>query len=203
MTGIGTIQTKTRKIRHNSIGEQFGWHTIRMLLSPAYRELSLSGRRVLDRVDIELAQHGGSDNGALPVTYDDFERYGIHRHSIGAAIREVVALGFLEITVKGRAGNADWRQPNKFRLSSRNTDYAKPTNDWEKIETKEQAKAIAAGARAGLVEKTGRQWRKLPALDVGNHHQETGCHGTESTTTCPGAETTTTLYISGDRRLAA
>src|SRR5262249_26631794 len=35
--------------------------------------------------------------------------YGIDRHAIGPAIRELVALGFVEITEHGRAGNADWR----------------------------------------------------------------------------------------------
>jgi hypothetical protein len=89
------------------------------LRSPAYCVLSLSARRLLDRMEIELADHGGTDNGKLPVTYDDFERYGIHRHAIGPAIRELVALGFVEITEVGRAGNAEWRKPNVFRLTYR------------------------------------------------------------------------------------
>ena len=55
--------------------------------------------------------------GRLPVTYEDFERYGIDRHSIAPAIREAVALGFLEVTERGRAGNAEWRRPNYFRLT--------------------------------------------------------------------------------------
>jgi hypothetical protein len=53
-----------------------------MLRSPAYCALSLSARRILDRLEIELADHGGADNGKLPVTYDDFVRYGLHRHAI-------------------------------------------------------------------------------------------------------------------------
>jgi len=131
--------------RRTSIGEQFAPHTIAMLRSPAWRTLSLSARRVLDRIEIELADHGGTDNGKLPVTYDDFVRYGIERHAIGPAIREVVALGFVEITETGRAGNADWRKPNLFRLTFRNTKYA-PTNEWLKV-TEEKAKQIARTAR--------------------------------------------------------
>jgi hypothetical protein len=46
-----------------------------MIKSPAWSVLSLSARRVLDRIEIEHADHGGNDNGRLPVTYDDFERY--------------------------------------------------------------------------------------------------------------------------------
>jgi hypothetical protein len=146
--------------RRTSIGEQFAPHTISMLRSPAWRALTLSARRVLDRIEIELADHGGTDNGKLPVTYDDFVRYGVHRHAIAPAIREVVALGFVEITEPGRAGNADWRKPNLLRLTFRNTKYA-PTNEWQKI-TEEQAEQIARAARTAAPQKTKRQCRKMP-----------------------------------------
>jgi hypothetical protein len=58
---------KRRAIARHKIPEQFSWRTIRMLRSPAYRILSLSARRCLDRIEIELARHGGQDNGNLPV----------------------------------------------------------------------------------------------------------------------------------------
>jgi len=95
----------SRKHRATRIAGQFAPRLIEMMESPAYRSLTLAARRVLDRVEIELAHHGGHDNGGLPVTYDDFEHYGIHRHQIAPAIREAVALKFLEITKSGRAGN--------------------------------------------------------------------------------------------------
>jgi hypothetical protein len=181
--------------RRTSIGEQFAPHTISMLRSPAWRALSLSARRVLDRIEIELADHGGTDNGRLPVTYDNFEQFGIHRHAIGAAIREVVALGFVEITDPGRAGNADWRKPNLFRLTFRNTKYA-PTHEWRKI-TEEQAEQIARTARTAPPQKTKHQWRKMPNLSGGNRHRKRQIHSTETTTTGHSTETTTTLDISG------
>ena len=53
------------------------------------------------------------------ITYDDFEAYGIHRHAISPAIREAEALGFLQVTERGRAGNAEFRSPNRFRLTYR------------------------------------------------------------------------------------
>jgi hypothetical protein len=152
--------------RRTSIGGQFAPHTIAMLRSPAWRALSLSARRVLDRIEIELADHGGTDNGKLPVTYDDFVRYGIDRCAIAPAIREVVALGFVEITELGRAGNAEWRKPNLFRLTFRNTKYA-PTNEWEKI-TEEQAKLIARAARIAPPQKTKSQWGKISNPSKGN-----------------------------------
>ena len=50
-----------------------------MLELPSYRVLSLSGHRVLARINIEHAHHGGKENGELPVTFLDFEKYGIER----------------------------------------------------------------------------------------------------------------------------
>jgi hypothetical protein len=181
--------------RRTSIGGQFAPHTIDMLRSPAWRALSLSARRVLDRVEIELADHGGVDNGKLPVTYDDFGRYGIHRHAIGPAIREAVALGFLEVTEAGRAGNAEWREPNRFRLTYRNTKIG-PTDEWKRI-AEDTAEPIARAARFAPVPKTKNQWRKTPNLSGGNRHRKPGIHSTETITTGHGAETITTLDISG------
>jgi hypothetical protein len=154
--------------RRNSIDGQFAAHTIEMLKSPAWSVLSLSARRVLDRIEIERADHGGNDNGRLPVTYDDFERYGIHRHSIAAAIRETVALGFAEITQRGRAGNAEFRSPHKFRVTYFPVGRAPPTNEWQRIETVEEAQALARAARLEVPQKTKGQWRKTPNLSGGN-----------------------------------
>lgn len=102
--------------RRNRISGQFAAQLVEMLESPAYRVLSLSAHRVLDRIQIEFAHHGGTENGRLPVTYDQFCEYGLHRHAIGPAIRELVALGFIEMTERGRHGNGEFRTPNRFRL---------------------------------------------------------------------------------------
>ena len=83
-----------RKPGRTTIAGQFAPRLIEMLESPAHRVLSLSARRVLDRLEIELAHHGGADNGKLPVTYDQFHQFGIDRQAIAPAIREAVALGF-------------------------------------------------------------------------------------------------------------
>jgi len=79
--------------RQASITSQFVPHRIEMIESPAWRALSLSGRRAVDRIEIEHGHHGGNDNGRLPVTFDDFEDFGISHKSVAPAIREVVALG--------------------------------------------------------------------------------------------------------------
>jgi hypothetical protein len=133
--------------RKNRIAGQFSARTIEMMESPAFLALSLAGHRILDRLEIEMAHHGGNDNGRLPVTYDQFVEYGIHRHSIGPGLREVRALGFVEITEHGRAGNAEWRRPNLFRLTYRRVGNAKETDEWRNVRTREQAEKIARAAR--------------------------------------------------------
>jgi hypothetical protein len=195
--------------RRNSIDGQFAPHTIEMIKSPAWSVLSLSARRVLDRIEIEHADHGGNDNGRLPVTYDDFECYGIHRHSIRAAIRETVALGFAEITERGRAGNAEFRSSHKFRLTYFHVGRAPPTNEWQRIKTVEEAQALAKAARREARQITKVQCRKMPNLSGGNRHRKRQFNSAETTTTRLSADSTTTIYILGgkasqaDRRCSA
>jgi hypothetical protein len=135
--------------RGNRINAQFATRLIEMLESPAWRVLSLSARRVVERIEIELAHHGGNDNGKLPVTYGDFVEYGIDRDCIAPAIREAEALGFIKVTEHGRGGNADYARPNKFLLTfayAKSNKYG-PSHDWRKVKTVEQAESIAREAR--------------------------------------------------------
>jgi hypothetical protein len=180
------------------ISGQFSPRLIEMLESPAYRVLSLSAHRIISRVEIELGHHGGKDNGKLPITYDDFQAYGIDRHAIAPAIREAEALGFIEVTVRGRAGNAEFRTPNLFRLTYR---YAKGlpgdgTHEWRKIADLEQAALVAQIARKAQPRKTKTQWGKTPAYDGGIPHRNGKTPVRLSPTTCHGGFSPTTLYIS-------
>jgi hypothetical protein len=133
--------------RRNKIAGQFSARTIKMMESVAFRVLSHSARRVLDRLEIEHAHHGGQDNGRLPVTFNDFVNFNIDRHAIAPAVREVEALGFARVTERGTAGNADFRSPNKFALTYRATKDAPASDDWNRIKTIEEAQAVARAAR--------------------------------------------------------
>src|SRR6266545_333729 len=105
----------SRRKRRTIIGGQFAWRLIDMLESPAYQVLSKSGHRVLARLEIEMAHHGGKDNGRLPVTFENFQDYGIDRHAIAPATRPCEVIGSVQSASHGRAGNAEFRSPNKFR----------------------------------------------------------------------------------------
>ena len=159
--------------RKTSINGQFCWHGIAMLESPAWRALSLSGRRLLDRLEIEQSRHGGNAkaNGKLICTFDDFERYGIDRHAIAPAIRETVALGFLEIVERGRAGNAEWRRPNTFRLTYQPTRTDEPSDDWRRIASAERAVQLARQARGAAAPKKQNPVGEKPAASGENPHR--------------------------------
>ena len=136
--------------RRSKISGQWSPRLVEMLRSPAYRALSLSEHRVLSRVEIELANHGGNDNGHLPVTKQDFIDYGVSGRLVASSVRANVALGFLRVTMRGRGGNAEHRQPNHFLLTfayGRDSRAQPPTHDWRKIKTIEEAEAIAKAAR--------------------------------------------------------
>jgi hypothetical protein len=142
------------------------------------------GRRVVDRIEIELARHGGNDNGRLPVTFEDFIEYGIHHNAIAPAVRETQALGFIRVTDRGRGGNADFRQPNRFFLTfahGRDSRANPPTHDWRRIKSLDEAMEIARAARDSKnsravqfaerrIAKTKNRYRKAVVAP----HPETG-----------------------------
>ena len=42
--------------------------------------------RILARIEIEHAKHGGRDNGRLPVTFANFREYGIDHDAVGPGL---------------------------------------------------------------------------------------------------------------------
>ncbi len=116
------------------------------------RVLSLSERRALDRIELEHMDHGGAENGKLPVTYVDFEKWGVRADSIAGTIRALEALGLIEITRHGYAGAAEKRAPSLYRLTylgAWNAGRADETgtHEYQKIKTVEEAELIAVKAR--------------------------------------------------------
>jgi hypothetical protein len=168
--------------KHNKISGQFAARLIEMMESPAYRVLSLSAHRVLSRIEIEWAHHGGQDNGQLPVTFDDFADYGVHRTAIGPALAELEALGFIVITEKGKmARAADYRRPNKFLLTSRPTSKGvDPLHKWRRFKTMEEAEAAAEAARKLSGEKKKPPVRKPYQKPVRKPYQTAQIAGTET-----------------------
>ena len=172
------------------ISGPWSWRTIEMMESTAFRVLSHSARRILDRLEIELAHHGGQDNGRLPCTFDHFAEYGIDRHSIAPALRELEALKFIEVTERGRAGNAEYRRPNLFRLTYKPVGRALPTDEWRSIKTEGEAKMLSKVARANSKKHFPVGVRAK--TQCGIPHRKPQTPGGNTPTTVFGGETPTT-----------
>ena len=70
-------------------------------ISPAWKVLSPNAKEIFYRLLIEHMDHGGRENGKIPCTYSDFEKYGVRRKSISKALDGLEALGFIEIVRRG------------------------------------------------------------------------------------------------------
>jgi hypothetical protein len=152
--------------RRRRIAEQFSPRTVAMQKSAPYRVLNNSERMMLDRIEIELANHGGKDNGRLPVTSKDFEEYGIRRALIAPSRRALVALGFIVFSPGQVAATAAKRRPSMFGLTYRHIGEAKePTHNWRKIgDDVDDAIRLANDARDTLDEGGQRPRRSKPVL---------------------------------------
>jgi hypothetical protein len=159
--------------RRNWIGRQFAARPIQMLESPAMRVLTLAERRALDRIEIEYAHHGGTDNGKLPITYTDFERFGLHPNAVAPSLRALVSLGFIEITRKGYGGAAELRTPSLYRLTYRPAWNATRrdgdgTHEYLAIKTVEEGEAIARRARSSA-DPHNVEWAKARQKNSKRH----------------------------------
>jgi hypothetical protein len=129
------------------------WYSAEMLLSDAWRDLSINDHRMLYLLEIEHMTHGGGENGNLMMTYDQFVAGGIRRGSIAATIAKLERLGWIEVSRGGYRGFArSW--PHRFRLTHRRTrikdSIGAPylvdgTHDWRHYRSK---KSIRMGPEA-------------------------------------------------------
>ena len=127
----------------------------------------VGAHRILSRLEIEFERHGrkSDENGNLPCTYDHFEEYGVNRHAIAPAIRELVALGFIQVTRQGSAGNAEYRQPTLFLLTYRPFGSHKYVgNGWRRIGDMEEAEAVATAARSRSADARARDFGRKGGL---------------------------------------
>lgn len=135
----GSHSARASKRRPGAIDGPFIPHRLEMLSGAAFGALSLAARRCLDRMEVEHLEHAGRENGELIVTYADFESFGIRRSSVAAALRELENAGFIETTLKGRGGNADFRKASKYRLTFVTAKgQTAPTDEWRNAPTPPQ-----------------------------------------------------------------
>jgi hypothetical protein len=138
-----------RKLNKPPPGEPWLWLTREILESFAWRALSNAGQKIVSRIGIEHLSHGGCQNGDLPVTYRDFERYGIGKNSIFAALAEASELGLIERTAAGRQAWGESKgSPARYALSWLPFHDGRPaTNRWRRFGSLAEARRAATGVR--------------------------------------------------------
>jgi hypothetical protein len=131
-----------------------------MLESPAWCVMRLAARKVLDRLIIEHLKHGGLENGALVATYSDFQRFGVRRPSIAAAIVEIETLGFIDVVKRGGSAYAEFRNPSIYALAWLDRkDGTPPSNRWKTFATDANAGEAVRQALDGLRQKAAARKR--------------------------------------------
>jgi hypothetical protein len=131
----------------------FVWLTVEMMSSPAFRALSITSRRVLDRLCCEHLAHGGCANGFLRCTYLDFIAFRCSRELIPAALRELEQFGWVRYRRGGRWGET--KEPSQYTLTWVPVGTTPATNEWKSVR-EDTVKNWKADVRA---RKKARAWR--------------------------------------------
>lgn len=120
------------------------WFTRAMYESPAWDAMPLAARRVMERVVLEHMAHGGTRNGELVVTYDDFARYGLSsRRATATGLRAAEALGFIDVTARGRLCYGGARVASRYGLTwLPRCDGTPASNRWEAIVDRHHARNV-------------------------------------------------------------
>jgi hypothetical protein len=109
--------------------------------------------------------HAGTANGKLIVRKIDFVGYGVEKDGVAPALREACALGIIIMTKRGRAGNAEHRAPHQWALAfiKDKRSGAMLSTTWKRFQSLQEAKAIAAEARAAKDTKAVELGRRSAA----------------------------------------
>lgn len=134
-TGRSTGRMAGRRERRNRPpkGQSWIWLTREMIESPAWRSLSELALKCLFRLAIEHMSHGGTENGRLHVTFDQFADNGIRRRSVSRAIQELIRFGWINRTAAGGGKHAAGRKPAAYALTWLPIGEISATNDWKSI----------------------------------------------------------------------
>jgi len=120
-------------------------HRLELYLSPSWRLAPVPLRRILERIEIEHMRHGGQNNGALFVSYGQFEEAKVSRRKIAAALALGEALGLLEIIRPSSEPAGDLRGPSAYRLTYLPARGAsRPGDEWKQVSEARAAAMVDA-----------------------------------------------------------
>jgi hypothetical protein len=150
----GRSTSRRKNKRESAVNKPRGpfiYYEADLLRSPAWQALSINGRRVVERIQLEHLRHAGRDNGYLPVTFNDFVAAGVSRKYVSPSIIEAEALGLIERTSRGRKKYGDNPgAPSTFRITFlggySETDIWPASDEWRRFDSVKNAKAAVAEA---------------------------------------------------------
>jgi hypothetical protein len=145
-------------------GEPWVWMTRTMLGSLTYRSLSISARRILDRLLYEHSSHGGRENGNLACPYRQLDQWGVTLDDARRGFEELIVAGYVERTFQGlrQDGAGD---PSRYALTWLPTlvgtpqEHA-PTHRWLAVN-----EHLSRNGHGNL--KAARRWLKDQVAGVG------------------------------------
>lgn len=92
----GKLNGRFRKLLGPPGGIPWTWMTVDMLVSDAWRSLSINSRRLIDFLLIEHMNHGGVENGRLVAPYVQLKHFGMSTNLIAKAINDLECRGLLD-----------------------------------------------------------------------------------------------------------
>jgi hypothetical protein len=124
--------------------------------------LSITARRVLDRLIAEHLKHGGRENGRLHVSYRQLAQWTrANDGNIPPALAELVDLGLLVITHGERVAGSSKVAPNVYRLTFfPDHEDAASTDEWRRWEPSRGAPPAAWDAAASRAREAVKAARK-------------------------------------------
>jgi hypothetical protein len=129
----------------------------------------------LDRIDIELASHGGRHNGDLIITRRDFAAFGVSPKAQLRGIAGLVALGLISWKPGHASPDPAHGRAARFGILYRATRDGTADEQWRRFKTPAEVKATLARAHAGVEARkcvqrakekqrySGSVWEPLPS----------------------------------------
>jgi hypothetical protein len=146
------------------VGKRRSWISRQFAARPM-RVLSLAARRALDRIEIEHTHHCGAENGKLPITYADFERFGLHPNAIAPAIANALRSGSSKRRERATAARRNCEPQASIGSHTvrhgtppRETETG-PTNTWRSRRSRRRKSSRGRLARASIRATSSAQKR--------------------------------------------
>jgi hypothetical protein len=132
--------------------------------------LTITARRVLDRLIAEHLTHRGKENGRLSVSYLQLAKWTrANDGNIAPALAELVDLGLLVIDHGERVAGSRKVEPNAYRLTFfPDHEGAAPTDEWRRWEPSKGAPPAARDAAASRAREAIKAARNRYATGVGS-----------------------------------